>query len=228
MGTIILFFSILLCASLMFNNDSEGSSRQQARYGGIIKGQLNSSEFSQTFLCQTTTQQHTGLRPKAFTTLGSINQMASQDYENSQLTFVPVRTNQKAKSHHQKRQYKAPLNFIERNSEKLASKDSVAIRATPTLDSTSQSSDTSSEVEVKRYHNFVQITYEDQNFYANREQHSASSSERGVAVFNDKRRVDQNGTNSSLSPISIQSNEVKRAFRMAQIMEEEFSIDLFA
>ena len=49
-----------------------------------------------------------------------------------------------------------------------------------------------------------------------------------MALFNDNRRVDQLATESTLSPLSIHSYEVSKAVIMAQLMEIEFKIDLFA
>ena len=96
---------------------------------------------------------------------------------------------------------------------------------TPGQDTTT--SDESSEVEVNKYHTYIQLRYGDQNFYMNRERHSATSSEKGIAVFNDRRRVDQIATESTLSPLSIHTCEVLTAVDIAELLETEFSINLF-
>ena len=74
----------------------------------------------------------------------------------------------------------------------------------------------------------MHMTYDGCHFYAGREHHSADSSDQGMALFNDNRRVDQLATESTLSPLSIHSYEVSKAVIMAQLMEIEFKIDLFA
>ena len=59
------------------------------------------------------------------------------------------------------------------------------------------------------------MNYDGRNFYANREHHPATSSDQGMALFNDNRRVDQNATESTLSPLSIRSHEISQAVVMA-------------
>jgi len=74
-----------------------------------------------------------------------------------------------------------------------------------------QTSYASSEVEVKQYTTYMQMTYGGAQFYANREKHS-----------------DQIATESTLSPLSVHSAEMTQAAHMAYLMEKEFSIHLFA
>ena len=89
-------------------------------------------------------------------------------------------------------------------------------------------SDDSSEVDVNRYPVYLQINYGGQNFYMNRERFSATSSEQGVALFNDARRVDQLQTESTLSPLSVASGaQLRQALRMEKMMDSEFWITLF-
>lgn len=92
----------------------------------------------------------------------------------------------------------------------------------------STSSDDSSSVDINKYGTYMHMRYDGRDFYANREHHSAASSEQGMALFNDNRRVDQFGTESTLSPLTMRSHEVSKAVTMAQLMEIEFKIDLFA
>lgn len=89
---------------------------------------------------------------------------------------------------------------------------------------TDQTSDDSSDVEVRKIGAFMQMTYNGATFYANRERFSASSS---TAFFNDGRKADQIATESTLSPLSVHTVEMVQAARMAYLMEEEFSINLF-
>lgn len=49
-----------------------------------------------------------------------------------------------------------------------------------------------------------------------------------MALFNDNRRVDQNATESTLSHLTVKSYEISQAVVMAQLMEIEFKMDLFA
>ena len=63
------------------------------------------------------------------------------------------------------------------------------------------------------------MTYQGVNFYANRERFSANSSDKGMALFNDERRVDQVATESTLSPLSVHTVEMMQAARIAYLME---------
>ena len=69
------------------------------------------------------------------------------------------------------------------------------------------------------------MTYDGREFYGYRERHSATSSEKGMALFNDRRRVDQIDTESDLS---VHTFEVSHAIILSQLMENEFFINLFA
>ena len=86
----------------------------------------------------------------------------------------------------------------------------------------------SSEVEVKKFDTYIQITYGGAQFYVLRDQISPTSSNKGITIFDDKRRDDQLDSESILSHLSVHEEEIVQAIRMAYLMEAEFSVHLFA
>lgn len=72
------------------------------------------------------------------------------------------------------------------------------------------------------------MTYGGAHFYANRERFSAASSNKGITIFDDRRRDDQLDSESTLSHLSVHEEEIVQALRMAYLMETEFSVHLFA